>query len=128
MILQQANHLDEAEIFAQLKEFVLASCDETPTSNTQQFVAQVIEKLLIHNKTISMKVGKCDESLEKNSSKLWVKNLDISIVFQDNFAIVEISLVLIVVKMNTRNVTARRMQTRNVTMSVKAREQVSHWE
>ena len=51
---------------------------------------------------------------------------DISIIFQDNFAIVEISLVLIVVKMNTRNVTARRIHTRNVTMSVKAGEQVSH--
>ncbi|XP_015764203.1 PREDICTED: uncharacterized protein LOC107343152 [Acropora digitifera] len=45
VILQQANHLDEAEKFAQLKEFVLASCDETPTSNTQQLLAQVIEKL-----------------------------------------------------------------------------------
>ena len=43
--LQQADHLDEAEIFAQLKEFVWASCDETPTSDTQQLVAQVIEKL-----------------------------------------------------------------------------------
>ena len=45
VILQQANHLDEAENFAQLKEFVLASSDETPTSNTQQLLAQVIEKL-----------------------------------------------------------------------------------
>ena len=45
MTLQQADHLDEAEIFAQLKEFVWASCDETPTSDTQQLVAQVIEKL-----------------------------------------------------------------------------------
>ncbi|XP_044174956.1 uncharacterized protein LOC114951845 [Acropora millepora] len=45
VILQQANHLDEAENFAQLKEFVLASCDETPTSKTQQLSAQVIEKL-----------------------------------------------------------------------------------
>ena len=35
VILQQANHLDEAENFAQFKEFVLASCDETPTSNAQ---------------------------------------------------------------------------------------------
>ena len=45
VILQQANHLDEEENFAQLKEFVLASCDETPTSNTQQLLAQVIENL-----------------------------------------------------------------------------------
>ena len=45
VILQQADSLDEAENFAQLKEFVLASCDETPTSNTQQLLAQVIEKL-----------------------------------------------------------------------------------
>ena len=41
MILQHADNLN----FAQLKEFVLASCDETPTSNTQQLLAQVIEKL-----------------------------------------------------------------------------------
>ena len=45
MILQQANHLDEAENFTQLKELVLASDEETPTSNTQQLLAQVIEKL-----------------------------------------------------------------------------------
>ena len=45
VILQQADNLDEAENFAQLKEFVLASGDETPTSNTQPFLAQVIEKL-----------------------------------------------------------------------------------
>ena len=45
VILQQADNLDEAENFAQLKEFVLAICDETPTSNTQQLLAQVIEKL-----------------------------------------------------------------------------------
>ena len=45
MILQQADNLDEAENFAQLKEFVLASGDETPTSSTQQLLAQVIEKL-----------------------------------------------------------------------------------
>ena len=44
VILQQANHLDEAENFAQLKELVLASRNETPTSNTQQLLAQVIEK------------------------------------------------------------------------------------
>ena len=31
VILQHANHLDEAENFAQLKEFVLASGGETPT-------------------------------------------------------------------------------------------------
>ena len=37
--------MHEAENFAQLKEFVLASCDERPTSNTQQLLAQVIEKL-----------------------------------------------------------------------------------
>ena len=45
VILQQADHVDEAENFAQFKEFALASCDETPTSNAQQLVAQVIEKL-----------------------------------------------------------------------------------
>jgi len=45
VILRQADHLDEAKNFAQLKEFVLASCDETPTSNAQQLLAQVIEKL-----------------------------------------------------------------------------------
>ena len=45
VILQQANHLDEAEHFAQIKEFVLASSDKTPISNTQQLSAQVIEKL-----------------------------------------------------------------------------------
>ena len=45
VILQQADNLYEAENFVQLKEFVLASCDETPTSNTQQLLAQVIEKL-----------------------------------------------------------------------------------
>ena len=45
VILQQANHLDEAENFAQLKEFVLACCDETSTSNTQHLLAQVIETL-----------------------------------------------------------------------------------
>ena len=45
VILQQPNHLDEAENFAQLKEFVLTSSDETPTSNAQQLLAQVIEKL-----------------------------------------------------------------------------------
>ena len=45
VILQQADHLDEAGNFAQLKEFVLGSCDETPTSNPQQLLAQVIEKL-----------------------------------------------------------------------------------
>ena len=73
-----------------------------------------------------MKVGKCDELLEKNSNKLWVKNPDILIVFQDNFAIIGISVVLIVVEMDTHNVTARRIQTRNVAMSVITREQVSH--
>ena len=45
MILQQADQLDEAENFAQLKEFVLASCNQTPASNAQQLFAQVIEKL-----------------------------------------------------------------------------------
>ena len=74
MILQQANNLNEAENFAQLKEFVLASSDETPTSSTQQLLAQVIEKLSAtargEDKTILMKVGKCDELLEKNSNKL----------------------------------------------------------
>ena len=46
VILQQADHLDEAENFAAaLKEFVLANCDKTPTSNPQQLLAQVIEKL-----------------------------------------------------------------------------------
>ena len=82
VILQQANHLDEAENFAQLKEFVLASCDETPTSKTQQLLAQVIEKLYattrsehktigaFNSQTILMKVVKCDELLDKNSNKL----------------------------------------------------------
>ena len=62
-------------------------------------------------------MGKCDEFLEKNSKKLSVENPDILIVFQDNFTIVGISLVLVVVEMNTRNIylTARRIQTRNVT-------------
>ena len=73
-----------------------------------------------------MKVEKCEELLEKDSNKLWVKNPDILIVFQDNFAIIGISVDLIVVEMDTLNVTARRIQTRNVTMSVIAREQVSH--
>ena len=45
VILQQPNHLDEAENFAQPKEFVFASSDETPTSNAQQLLAQVIEKV-----------------------------------------------------------------------------------
>ena len=45
VILQQPNHLDEAENFAQLKELVLASSDEIPNSNAQQLLAQVIEKL-----------------------------------------------------------------------------------
>ena len=45
VILQPANHLDEAEHFAQLKELFVASGDETPTSNTQQLLAQVIETL-----------------------------------------------------------------------------------
>ena len=44
-IRDRADNLDEAENSAQLKEFVLASYDETPTSNTQQLLAQVIEKL-----------------------------------------------------------------------------------
>ena len=55
-----------------------------------------------------------------------MKNPGILIVFQDNFPIIGISVVLIVVEMDTHNVTARRIQTRNVTMSVIAREQVSH--
>ena len=74
VILQQANNLNEAENFAQLKEFVLASSDETPTSSTQQLLAQVIEKLSAtargEDKTILMKVEKCDELLEKISNKL----------------------------------------------------------
>ena len=45
VVLQQADQLDEAENFEQLKEFVLASCDETPTSNAQQLLSKVIEKL-----------------------------------------------------------------------------------
>ena len=45
VILQQPDHLDEAENFAQLKEFVLASSDETPTSNAQKLLAQVSKKL-----------------------------------------------------------------------------------
>ena len=45
VILRQADNLDEAENFAQFKEFVLPSCDETPTCNNQQLLAQVIEKL-----------------------------------------------------------------------------------
>ena len=55
-----------------------------------------------------------------------MKNPDILIFFQDNFPIIGISVVLIVVEMDTHNVTAGRIQTRNVTMSVIAREQVSH--
>ena len=43
MVLQQVDQLDEAETFEQLKEFVLASCDET--SNAQQLFSKVIEKL-----------------------------------------------------------------------------------
>ena len=69
---------------------------------------------------ILMKVGKWYELLEENP--------DILIVFQDSFAIIGISVVLIVVEMDTHNVTARRIQTRNVTMSVIAREQISHQE
>ena len=45
MDLQRADHLDEAENFARLKEFVFASCDETPISNAQKLLAKVIEKL-----------------------------------------------------------------------------------
>ena len=43
--LQRADHLDEAENFARLKEFVFASCDETPITNAQKLLAKVIEKL-----------------------------------------------------------------------------------
>ena len=82
VILQQADNLDETENFAQLKEFVLANCDETPTSNTQQLLAQVIEKLSAttrsEDKTLGVnsrqndfdESGKCDELLVKNSNKL----------------------------------------------------------
>ena len=45
VILQQPDHLDEAENFAQLKEFVLASPEETPTYNAQKLLAQAIEEL-----------------------------------------------------------------------------------
>ena len=51
MVLQQADYLDEAENFARLKELVLASCDETPTSNAQQLLAKVIEKLSATNRS-----------------------------------------------------------------------------
>ena len=37
--------MDEAENFAQLKEFVLASSEETPTYNAQKLLAQAIEEL-----------------------------------------------------------------------------------
>ena len=67
-----------------------------------------------------MKVGKCDELLEKSCDKLRVKNPNNLIVFQDDFAIIGISLVLIGVEMATHNFTARRVQIRNVTMSVVA--------
>ena len=61
MILQQANHLDEAENFAQLKEFVLASSDETPTSNTQQLLAhEVIEKLSAPTRSEDKTIGAFD--------------------------------------------------------------------
>ena len=137
VILQQANHLDEAENFAQLKEFVLASSDKTPTSNTQQLLAQVIEKLSAptrsEDKTLgafSSQQNDFDESGEmrrviREELQQIVKNPDILTVFQDNFAIIGISVVLIVVEMDTHNVTARQIQTRNVTMSVMAREQIS---
>ena len=45
VVLQQPDHLDEAENFTQLKEFVLASSDKTPTSSAQQLLAPVIEEL-----------------------------------------------------------------------------------
>ena len=73
-----------------------------------------------------MKVGKCEELLEKNSNKLRVKNPNILTVFQENFVVIGISVVLIVVEMDTHNVTVRQIQTRNVTMSVIAREQISY--
>ena len=111
--------MHEAENFAQLKEFVLASCDERPTCCLQPLEAKTKHLVLILNKMISIKVGKCDELLEKNSNNVLV-------VFQDYFAIIGISVVLIVVEMDTHNVTARRIQTRNVTISVIAREQISH--
>ena len=60
VILQQANNLDEAENFAQLKEFVLASSDETPTSNTQQLLAQVIEKLSATTRSEDKTIGAFD--------------------------------------------------------------------
>ena len=58
VILQQANHLDEGENFAQIKkEFVLASCDETPTSNTRQLLAQVMETLSATNRSEDKTLG-----------------------------------------------------------------------
>ena len=45
VVLQQSDHLKDAEDFAQLKEFFLASSDKTSTSNVQQLLAQVIEEL-----------------------------------------------------------------------------------
>ena len=45
VVLQQADQLDEAKNLEQLKELVLACCDETPTSNAQQLFSKVIEKL-----------------------------------------------------------------------------------
>ena len=71
VILQQPDHLDEAENFAQLKELVLASSDEIPTSNAQQLLAQVIEKLSATTRSEDKTLGSlnsqqkdCDESEE----------------------------------------------------------------
>ena len=45
VVLQQPDHLDEADNFAQSKELVLASSDKTPTFDAQQLLGQVIEEL-----------------------------------------------------------------------------------
>lgn len=44
-IIQGPDRFDKGSNFAQLKEFGLASSDKTPTSDSQQLLAQVIEEL-----------------------------------------------------------------------------------
>ena len=116
----------------------MASGDETPTSNTKQLLAQVIEKLSATTRSEDKTLGAFNSQqndFNESGEKWRVIREELQqivseeprhlIVFQDNFAIVEISVVWIVVEMDTHNVTARRLQTRNVTISVIATEQVS---
>ena len=112
----------------------MASGDETPTSNTQQLLAQVIETLSAttrrEDKTLDFDSHQNDFDESGEMRRVIREELQQIVseeprhfdCFSRQFSNHRNLFVLIVVGMDTHNVTARRIQTRNVTMSVIAGE------